>query len=597
MADEVGKQSKDLSGDLPKVPDSSGDGVVNIEGLKSDIDKTLPPAPPPFGKQRESNTPNGRGILGEDVFSPPPDPTPAPAEATPPTPLNAVTPMKRPRPGLLTTMQTESGLDRLERQLVADVGTRKPDRSDRRADVRAVLPIDIPLPNKSSSAGPQSYLVDSAISSLSLADHEIDEDERTHKPPKSSASGEDRHGRGYDRKSGGSHKANAREKADRKERTKDRDKDGTKDREKEAQRRRRNAKGRVAAWLGGLDVEALPASAPPVPPLSAIVPETEAAPIDPTSPSAPDDMAQKDVWAAPNPRSSGFVPIGTYKREPLTRQSAKPPEVGAIFSQADPITSRSPPPVAGPSAANMQDTIADPPQIGDETNFEEKRSPLQLQRIRPPPLPAFPPSTQDPGIKYDVRSARGGRGGKVTAVASIWASGAIQSSAKPKDLTTTPPKPLRPAAGSPLGAVKPTGRPLGAEPAIQKEADKPPKVLLQSVAEYPPSSNPMSSETKLVEFKGKQLRPIIKSSSVPAIISSSHATPTLSSTASLARPPVSPHQRQSMPRAGQSSTAPHPPVEKAVNKPTAAKNSSTGSLAFGQARLRELIKKYQGESS
>ncbi|KAJ3481410.1 hypothetical protein NLJ89_g12216 [Agrocybe chaxingu] len=39
-------------------------------------------------------------------------------------------------------------------------------------------------------------------------------------------------------------------------------------------------------------------------------------------------------------------------------------------------------------------------------------------------LPTFPPPL-DSEVKYDIRSARGGRGGKVTSVANLWASGAI----------------------------------------------------------------------------------------------------------------------------------------------------------------------------
>jgi hypothetical protein len=62
------------------------------------------------------------------------------------------------------------------------------------------------------------------------------------------------------------------------------------------------------------------------------------------------------------------------------------------------------------------------------------------------PSPSFPPSdanpTLDAEVRYDIRSARGGRGGKVTAVANLWASGAIlnqgASSASSSSKTAAP---------------------------------------------------------------------------------------------------------------------------------------------------------------
>ncbi|KAH6901199.1 hypothetical protein BKA70DRAFT_1309744 [Coprinopsis sp. MPI-PUGE-AT-0042] len=105
-------------------------------------------------------------------------------------------------------------------------------------------------------------------------------------------------------------------------------------------------------------------------------------------------------------------------------------------------------------------------------------------------------------------------------------------------------------------------------------------------------------------------RPIIKSTSVPAMISSSHAVPVLSSTASLARPaPSAPRvatdlvngRRQiDIGRSGAKAVVDRPAPEPAVAAPAQAvpiTKSPPPDLAFGQARLRDLIKKYQTQAN
>lgn len=114
---------------------------------------------------------------------------------------------------------------------------------------------------------------------------------------------------------------------------------------------------------------------------------------------------------------------------------------------------------------------------------------------------------------------------------------------------------------------------------------------------------------------------IIKAASDPAVISSSHAVPTLSSTASLIIPhdqnstgqlkqrpkiaivklPTSPTPRSGVGGSG-SGSIPGSPRPRSPKAPAVVDNNTNGNpsksaeLAFGQARLRALIKKYQGSS-
>ncbi|KII84382.1 hypothetical protein PLICRDRAFT_69836, partial [Plicaturopsis crispa FD-325 SS-3] len=157
MADEVAKQSKDLSGDIPMAAAITG------------TEKTLPSPPVPSGKFVSSSPrPRADNVFASaavsDSHSANPDPI------TPPTPpLAAITPVRFPRGDLLAPLSSESGLDALERRLLADVGTRKLDKEDTHRDVRSVLPITIPTPKLA-----RDPLNDSAISSLTLANHEHD---------------------------------------------------------------------------------------------------------------------------------------------------------------------------------------------------------------------------------------------------------------------------------------------------------------------------------------------------------------------------------------------------------------------------------------
>lgn len=598
MADEVDRRTKDLSGDIPK------EQMNPPEDTSSK--KTLPVPPVPSGKEKPmSSAPIGRPRV-DDVFSAS-DLTPAAVDKAPRTPLNAVTPVKLSRPDMLGMGRSESGLDALERRLLAEVGTRKLDLDDKRPNIRAALPIDIPVPSKDPEG-----LNDSAISSLTLADREHeqeqdhDSDERTHKAPKSNRSGEGREGKEGRSRPGSS--ARGRDRDDRRN-----GKKKERHRDKDAQKHRKTAKGRVAAWLGGIDPDIPPEDEPPLPSTSVVartgLPKKHATSshILPTNtrPNLPIESDAQDISSAPNPRSSGFVPIGTFKRDTLQRHAATKPaaaDTGAPLNDQIFTLEPMPPtkPVSPPSAPQPKPNTPKAAAKGKEPVF--KPQPLLRdiplpKKIHPSPrLPAFPPSVSDREVKYDIRSARGGRGGKVTQVASIWASGADPASSKPKgqkSLDVPIVRHVRSVAESPHWTDKHAKPPAtGLKPHEGKH--------LRSIAESPLSSGIPTPppETKFVGVKVRNARPIIKSASVPAVISS-HATPTLSSTASLARPPPPVDRRKfpaRLPPTIPESRSDSGNIQTGDNRssPAVSKPPPPKDLAFGQARLRDLIKKYQG---
>lgn len=92
---------------------------------------------------------------------------------------------------------------------------------------------------------------------------------------------------------------------------------------------------------------------------------------------------------------------------------------------------------------------------------------------------------------------------------------------------------------------------------------------------------------------GAHTAPVVKGASDPAVVSSSHAVPTLSTTASLARPqrPVAHKLGDVAPFSASGLVTAASPADGA--RP--ASPSKRVDLAFGQARLRDLIKKYQGQ--
>ena len=841
MADAVVRKSQDLSCDLPKglsailQPGSSKEeGKAKEEPMSSlleaqdeaeanaKVNKTLPGPPVPSGKNVIAPVPlpsRPRADLYfsgqlDDIGPSIPEPSPMVFDRTPSTPpLLAVLP---PRPLLRPTdksanpkseLKTESGLDALERRLLAEVGTRKLDQwhgangessKQKRPDIRSVMsPIDtsaasaaafgvgsVSIPIQMPVKSPEP-LHDSAISSLTLAgglggdDSDGEFDGRTHRAGSRSRS---RSGSGSSRRSvereglstglhlhmrqraevGTPTRASNRErdrgrpgeekdkveerKTDSKE--KDKPKEGKTSGKKKSDRlnNKTAAKGRVAAWLGCID--------PHVPPQEQIIPpspsvlrsnfDIENDQDDEVFPAA--DIAglpttiglgmepPKDVSAPPNPRSSGFVPIATLKRDtiqprPLTTRDATvveearriqdiwssqtPPAVQrtppqfplAIASTAPPVSIRtdrrvSPPsskpnkphmPISYSAAARNVWRLPDTIKAHDPPPPPPNKPPVTAPPTKPPGLGRVkavfpPPKPINTEVKYDIRSARGGRGGKVTSVANLWSSRAITNPdtkgkgvqrsenhfgesktpvppSKPlvtekklfsaAVMTPAPPrKPIPVASSSNVGAAGPTDAQKRPDSrvafAVSKSTGPPPFSVprkvpsatalstapQRSVGKATPStealmqkrpatsmsnpyslhgkttptlSTPASDTPKLHALAANRgVKPVIKGPSDPAVVSSSHAVPHLSSTASLARPPGQQQISGLQKRLNQ----PPRPVKLtnllSTSQPSLSSVSGTPSdtprpvspskpaeLAFGQARLRDLIKKYQ----
>ncbi|KAI0750053.1 hypothetical protein C8Q80DRAFT_1269833 [Daedaleopsis nitida] len=599
-------------------------------------EKTLPKPPVPSGKER---TPSPRSRV-ETLF--PQDLVEAGFDETPPTPTlaAAVTSLKVPR-NLRLGHGNGSGLDALEARLLAEVGTRKPEKQ-RAPDVRTVMPITIPRPNEIEPP------VDSAISSLTLPGLDFDGDEKTLKRGKfSRGSGSDRevehdpmpeieaefgatstqHARASKetvrgresretKRPGGS--GGTRRKIDKEAKA---ETDATK--EKELQKLRKAAQGRIAAWLGSIDPDAPPQSATPppeTPPAVAtpspnrgrslarspahsparsgmVTPEPAASPLREKK-----SAEMQGYSSSPNPRSSGFLPIGSVRAQ----QTAN---------------------------ANV-------------AKFGKKPTPFDAYLLSKasPQLGVYPPRPSDPEVKYDVRSARGGKGGIVASVAAIWSSNATQPGEKEKlavkpvpakppakptrlaeqwkakaglDLSSPPSKPTPPATKPKPAALK---SPTIAVPApnpvpVPAAADSRPKALRPSPktshstpAVTTPKAAPMVQS--VADLTARRAR-MIKSPSVPAVVSSSTATPMLSSTASLARPSPARVDRNKLKLPPVVAEAASRSDGKVSPLQTSASTSATGvdasatkspgsppaksDYAFGQARLRELIKRYQGQ--
>ncbi|KAJ8488347.1 hypothetical protein ONZ51_g3590 [Trametes cubensis] len=232
-----------------------------------------------------------------------------------------------------------------------------------------------------------------------------------------------------------------------------------------------------------------------------------------------------------------------------------------------------------------------------------------------PRLAVYPPRTTDPEVKYDVRSARGGRGGIVTSVAALWASATAQPPAQEAHkLAAAPAKP--PPKPAKLAEQWKTKTRLSANAANQSESksepskspppgDGRPKMLRTTAktATSSPTISPSGTEAappSVADLTARRAR-MIKSASVPAVVSSSLATPMISSTASLARPAPAPAERHKLniklpPTISESTDSKAPASTPATSSAPATKASSArAELAFGQARLRELIKRYQGQ--
>ncbi|KAL5526614.1 hypothetical protein ACEPAF_8338 [Sanghuangporus sanghuang] len=507
-------------------------------GRREDRNKTLPPVP---------NVPEA-----PDTPRLPPEPTLSPT---------------RPRPEI---WGRESGLAALERKLLEQVGTRKPE-ADRPPDVRSVLPdpIKIPSPNDLRCDPPN----DSAISSLALAADNSLQDAPP--PPKLDAvlsasplAGQDDadEGASLERRM-----VNGRKKG----------------KQNHVRNLREAATGRVAAWLGRIDCAASP-------------PETQTPPLSSPEVSLQDLPSPRDLDPHPLLRSPAVVVSEKSEVNDSPKHDTIPTRSSGFVLHAAKDTSSTFAPPAKQSEIRVLS------QNGATTS-----SPETPTMTSPYPLkPVFrrliePPGKGQPSdAKYDIRSARGGRGGKVTSVAALWASLASQQQqqSNPSPLVRQPEK----AAGTFTPTFK--GALTKTTPEKDKERDKrrPPRT--------PPHVKKRHEDTtgtNVADLSARRAR-MVKATSVPAVVSSSLATPVLSSTASLARPiqaapyptkqrtypPVhtslspfaelSPQAESSPPRAHASSSSSSSPLTTTPKSPAVA-----GELAFGQARLKDLIRKYQ----
>jgi hypothetical protein len=650
----VGTRTRCLS--VVKLEEMAARAAAETEA-KAAADKTLPAPPVPSGK------PLGHGGLrrpgAQDIFGKL-EPEPEMAPRTPS--LSALSllrpPQRHDQPPYVEQERGrqigDSGLDALERRLVEQVGTRRhpPPPAPPNTDVPVVMadpppapvpaPVPVPIKGKGKAAPTAEELgsVDagaavneSAISSLALGaeedfggrnananvnvnvnvnvlaglelegdgedvegdDVDADADGRTQRLSKGAgaSSGSER----------GTHKARSRKsaKSDSKD---DKEKKAKKKREvrdEEAAKLKRAAKGRVAEWLERL-APAEPAvseqdtRSPTLPTEQAPAPAPEPT-VAATAPAPTQEPPPVIVESKPNPRSSGFISVATLRRAPI---SLPAPESAPTASQNLPAAAR---------------------------RFANK----------------YPPSSPSVEMKYDVKSARGGRGGRVTAVASIWAeaskaaptkaakAGGSAAKAKGNAKATAAPKSGVPSTSKPAPAppqaksVKPMTSIVapGSTKAPAKDDDGRVFISRGRPAASAPAVAPPAKAEKVDNREDAPRVPRtlfglgVAAAATPSspALSSSIATPVLSSTASLAHPPGSrararpsntPMTPPTLAPAPPSPQPPPPPPPQSQSQPAAAAGwrsplvSGAGlkaDLAFGQARLRDLIRRYQGQAA
>jgi len=658
MAEEAVRENGDMSGSGGLNAGSTAG--VSPKNQPPEIDKTLPLPPPPPPPAEEPTR--------LDRLFPPASLVPEEEEITPKTPtLTAVTPFRLGRSmyrhlnapdlgrggGITLGL---SGLDALEARLIAEVGTRKIEKDDAKPDVRSVLTVPIDIPNTrgrttskgdghARSAGEKNASVgthgisedvnDSAISSLTLAGEG--------KSPVANAlryegAGRDapktlRTGRSPSR---GQLDPLTDDTVEKIQTPRDRNRErksstgkkstgsGYKDGGKsEGRKMRKAAVGRVADWLGKIDPDVPPPQVDTPPPTSPLAGTESLYPLDttfspvftqshPGSPETQSEAALPEVepsktpvsnrtpeleregvkneadLASPNPRSSGFMPIHSIK----ARGSPSP-------DKDDAASTPKPLPVKLPWMQKLEVAKSTPANLNYLPKFGKK--------IIPPDLAA----------KYDIRSARGGRGGQVTAIAAIWGAAEKQKSStdlpapKPWAKSNTPGNHIiTPRPGKPSVASKPAGlsvtKPTATGAALRK-------IDVGKVKPMQGISNPHAGEEdeeSPIKGANRTRARMIKSSSVPAVVSSSTAVPMISSTASLVKPPGSSPIRERPGKISRGLTTRIPTIEEDVvsdstsvgagltvggeGKPHVIGSPTQTDLAFGQARLRDLIKKYQG---
>ena len=762
MADVVVRRSgEDLSGGglrgvVKEVEQEQKEREREREKVEREKSLPVPPSVSDLVREEEWER-RSKGLL--------PGAPPPLADLTPPTPtLHALVMRSRGREREKREVRDESGLDALERRLLREVGTRKME-GPARVDVRSVLgvggegagagasvPIPIPAPVKSPEEMMMMMNNDSAISSLTLAgqmmlegmdDLEGDDDPdsdggRTHRAISRSSAG----GRGDEIRGVAGGNDDEWEMRHTRERASVFANGGAPApallpsifgmKEKGAGRKksRAKAKGCVAAWLGEIDIG--------VPPLEQVIPPS------PSVVRGFDDLLEEEGpeeavagTIKPDPRSSGFVPIGSSVKlktlgdaggsemrkvgvgvaaRPVVVQAGVAEEarrVEALWAGFDGMGSLGYAPAkveaeAGLGRAFLESSplakvVPDFPKR-EKTTTTTTTAPMSYsavakkagERVVSPQkatnniagrIPALPPppvklkGPGDPEVKYDLRSARGGRGGRVTSVANLWASGAIASASaggvKGKGkvavglesvdreksmevvrgvvererqrreeevakaplmekklfsaaLMAPPPPPASFKAG-PANTTKPLSIPAQKPSEPRKVFPKAPNRTTAATSKRPFSApKPGGTQslalsqggrtTPMPGFRtppgpgaanakskpatkpgggggggGGMIIPLATTNPALAVVSSSHAVPHLSSTASLVRPkPV-----RGVGGSGKVGDG-VAPVLSMVKEGDALEGEGgkvaggVADLSFGQARLRDLIRKYQG---
>ncbi|KAI9434375.1 hypothetical protein H4582DRAFT_2131121 [Lactarius indigo] len=624
----VGTRTRSLS--VVKLEEMAARAAAEMEA-KAAADKTLPALPVPSGKPlglSELRRPSAQEVFGKL------EPLEQEPEIVSHTPslsgLSDLRPPHRHDQPVFRERGREaegSGLDALERRLVEQVGTRKyPPVPVVMADPPpAPVPVPVPVPGKGKGKatataaaaevlenadevlGGGGGVNESAISSLALGAKEdfggrnanaganvlVGLDQQV-------GDGEDVEGDDADadartqRLSKGAGASSGSERGTRKARSRKSVRSDWKDKEKKTKTKREvrdeAAKGRVAEWLEKV--------APPEPEKGLVVADAEVGKEEDTrSPTLPEPAPEPTLTAdpapaptqeplvviesKPNPRSSGFISVATLRRAPITL----PAPESAPTAQSSVL-----PAAAARRGANK-----------------------------------FPPLSPQMRMKYNVKSAHGGRGGRVTAVASIWAEAtkargasvptAVAKATKATGNPTQPKAAAHKSDKNVLSTPKPVSAPQTTMTSSSHRERVPPgtttRVSLSAAADpQHPQHHHQRKSRKRTHRQQLHACPRQQRCRPRPTLSSSVATPVLSSTASLAQPPGAwTHARvpsSTPPPAIAASPSPQPPPpsqQPQQSQPaTAGWRTPLGSgagfkanLAFGQVRLRDLIRRYQGQ--
>jgi len=594
------------------------------EGLEGD--KTLPSPPVPSGKlfsKRVSAVPHAKDLFGGLAsVAGNLETSDKKGVSGPPKSVLRPSPMAR---QLTAEEKAPGGLDALEQRLLREVGTRKPEQLKKPTLFSLGFTQNLPTPpmptlppepvSRPSVEGGDSEISTFALASTGFTEHQVpvtrsnsNINDAEKLPRRTDPITREKEALGNSGRKAGTPEG--------------------KSKESEAIKLRKEAKGRVADWLDGLamgaprnestrqtgleDVSApkeekglddtsttpSPPSQPVLTAFASIPPRVERIKPKPMEISVPPDttagLSRSPALRSPfrqdkkmsfgetvtsSPKVAQKVDSSTsfgHSRSPAFTSPTRPekPEFlqGKALGKPDSTSPILPPPTS-PKPAALVSPRKTTAVVGSPTTNVD---PLQNRAISHD-LPAkfnkpvqhlFPPSSKPISeSKYDVRSARGGKGGIATSVAALWTSLAEQNNEDP------PPKAaVRNAAKRP--AILDVGK-ASATPA--KESN-------QSFNRPSDANSSGSSSTAAVEPQPPEPRIGIKAASVPAVIVPSLAKPHISSTASLARPALSPSPRPKPPSLG--------PLldENPFAKP---QTPAQGDLAFGQAKLKDLIKKYQ----